>query len=166
MEGEEAESTAVTFRHLALLAQTKSTNEGVWNSLRKAGSITDPTQSLVDRLTRMRSWIASKHFPEEMKINVLQTPNTDALSELNEDERKALFGLAKNLAACPWDSEHIGSAIPQAAKDLGLSPKIGYRAAYTALMGKEKGPRLAPILAEMDQSEIVSLLNECVIFLR
>ena len=166
MEGEEAESTAVTFRHLALLAQTKSTNEGVWNSLRKAGSITDPTQSLVDRLARMRSWIASKHFPEEMKINVLQTPNTDALSELNEDERKALFGLAKNLAACPWDSEHIGSAIPQAAKDLGLSPKIGYRAAYTALMGKEKGPRLAPILAEMDQSEIVSLLNECVIFLR
>ena len=42
-----------------------------------------------------------------------------------------------------------------------LSPKAGYRAAYAALMGKERGPRLAPILAEMDQKKIVELLNAC-----
>ena len=38
---------------------------------------------------------------------------------------------------------------------------MGYRAAYAALMGKERGPRLAPILAEMEQKEIVDLLKAC-----
>jgi lysyl-tRNA synthetase class I len=37
--------------------------------------------------------------------------------------------------------------------------------AYAALMGSEKGPRLAPILAEIDRDEILQLLNACVIVL-
>ncbi|MDE0857451.1 MAG: lysine--tRNA ligase [Candidatus Poseidoniaceae archaeon] len=160
-EGTIAEATAVTFRHLALLAQTKSTDQDVWASLRKAGAINEPNQSLVDRLNRMRAWIASKHFPEEMKISILNLPNDAALQLLDQDDRTVVAALARSLAACSWDAESIGSSIPQAAKDLGLTPKSGYRAAYAALMGKERGPRLAPILAEMNQHEIVSLLNQC-----
>jgi lysyl-tRNA synthetase class 1 len=161
-EGKTAEATAVTFRHLALLAQTKQSDEEVWASLRTAGAIEEPTQSLVDRLKRMRSWIASKHFPLEMKISILEEPNQTALMELNDEQRRVLRALPAALAACAWDAQSIGGAIPQAAKDLELSPKFGYRAAYSALMGKERGPRLAPILAEMNQETIVQLLNECV----
>ena len=161
-EGKTAEATAVTFRHLALLAQTKQSDEEVWASLRTAGAIEEPTQPLVDRLKRMRSWIASKHFPLEMKISILEEPNQTALMELNDDQRQVLRALPAALAACAWDAQSIGGAIPQAAKDLELSPKFGYRAAYSALMGKERGPRLAPILAEMNQETIVQLLHECV----
>ena len=39
---------------------------------------------------------------------------------------------------CPWDAESIGSAIPQSAKDNGISPRSAYRAAYAALMGLEE----------------------------
>ena len=113
----------------------------------------------------MRAWIASKHFPEEMKINILSQPNDAALQQLNKDDRPVVAALAQSLAACNWDAESIGSTIPQAAKDLGLTPKSGYRAAYAALMGKERGPRLAPILAEMNQNQIVSLLNQCALLL-
>ncbi len=161
-EGQTAEATAVTFRHLALLAQTKSTDQGVWDSLRKAGAIAEPTQALIDRLVRMRSWIGSKHFPLEMKISVLEAPHPQALATLDDEEQRVLEALASKLATCTWDAEHIGAAIPQAAKDLDCSPKSGYRAAYAALMGKEKGPRLAPILAEMEQATICALLNDCV----
>ena len=160
-EGTEAEATAVTFRHLALLAQTKSSDEEVWSSLRNAGAIKEPNQSLIDRLMRMRAWIASKHFPLEMKISILEHPNKDALLALSEEERSVLQSLADALTTCKWDAQSIGSAIPQSAKDLQLTPKSGYRAAYAALMGKERGPRLAPILAEMEQSTIVALLQKC-----
>jgi lysyl-tRNA synthetase class 1 len=160
-EGLSAIATAVTFRHLALLAQTKSNDEGVWESLQKAGTIIEPTQSLIDRLARMRAWISSKHFPEEMKISILEAPLPDALMQLNQDERTVLASLTAALEACQWDAPSISSAIPQSAKDLGMSPKSGYRAAYAALMGKERGPRLAPILAEMEQGEIVDLLQAC-----
>lgn len=160
-EGMAAQATAVTFRHLALLAQTKSTDQGVWESLRNAGAITEPTQAMTDRLSRMRAWIASKHFPEEMKISVLSTPNVEALNELSNEEKSVLSSLAVALEQCEWNATNIGSVIPQSAKDLDLSPKMGYRAAYAALMGKERGPRLAPILAEMKQKKIVDLLKAC-----
>lgn len=160
-EGKVAQATAVTFRHLALLAQTKTTDDAVWDSLQHAGAIEQPTQSLIDRLTRMRAWIDSKHFPLEMKISILDAPNHSSLVELNDDERSVLNSLAKALEDCEWNATSIGAAIPQSAKNMELSPKAGYRAAYAALMGKERGPRLAPILAEMDQKKIVELLKAC-----
>jgi lysyl-tRNA synthetase class 1 len=110
---------------------------------------------------RMRAWIDSKHFPLEMKISILDAPNHSALAELNAEERSVLNSLAETLQKCDWNSTSISAAIPQSAKNLELSPKAGYRAAYAALMGKERGPRLAPILAEMDQTKIVELLKAC-----
>ena len=65
------------------------------------------------------------------------------------------------LRNCQWDAESIGSAIPQSAKDNDMSPRTAYRAAYAALMGLERGPRLAPILAEMDKNTILKQLDSC-----
>ena len=156
-----AKATSVSFRHLALLAQTKSSDDAIWQSLVSSGAITEPTKQLQDRLERMRYWISSEHFPEEMKIKILTTPNEQALSLLDDEQKAVLNGLTAALHNCQWDSESIGSAIPQAAKDLGFSPRSAYRAAYAALMGLEKGPRLAPILAEMDKEQIINLLDSC-----
>jgi len=83
------------------------------------------------------------------------------LNELSHEEKSVLSSLAVALEQCEWNATNIGSVIPQSAKDLDLSPKMGYRAAYAALMGKERGPRLAPILAEMKQKKIVDLLKAC-----
>ena len=159
--GEIAKATSVSFRHLALLAQTKSDDDAVWQNLIETGAIKEPTKQLQDRLERMRYWISSEHFPEEMRINILSSPNVQALSQLNDEEKSALIGLTDALRDCQWDAESIGSAIPQSAKDMGLSPRSAYRAAYAALMGLEKGPRLAPILAEMDKNEILMQLDSC-----
>ena len=72
--GEIAKATSVSFRHLALLAQTKPSNDAIWQSLISSGAITEPTIQLQDRLARMRYWISSEHFPEEMKIKILTSP--------------------------------------------------------------------------------------------
>ena len=61
----------VSFRHLALLAQIKSEDSDVWESLRKSGHLEKtPTTALEERLERMRSWINGPHFPEDSKIEI------------------------------------------------------------------------------------------------
>ena len=110
----------------------------------------------------MRYWIQSNHFPDEMRINILTQPNTAMLEALDETERRIMHSLVVALNACEWNADAIGASIPQSAKDLDESPRSAFKVAYAALMGTEKGPRLAPILAEMDRDEILHLLDACV----
>ena len=162
VSGQQVEATAVTFRHLALLAQTKKNDSDVWTSLQASGALKEITPQLQDRLTRMRYWIQSDHFPSEMRINILTEPNNAMLEELDEVERRIMNSLVVSLNTCEWNATAIGASIPQSAKDLDESPRSAFKVAYAALMGTEKGPRLAPILAEMDREEILSLLDACV----
>mgnify|MGYP006154520199 FL=1 len=162
VSGQRIEATAVTFRHLALLAQTKKNDSDVWTSLQASGALENITPQLQDRLNRMRYWIQSNHFPDEMRINILTQPNTAMLEALDETERRIMHSLVVALNACEWNADAIGASIPQSAKDLDESPRSAFKVAYAALMGTEKGPRLAPILAEMDRDEILHLLDACV----
>ena len=162
VSGQEALATAVTFRHLALLAQTKKNDEDVWSSLNSSGAVESITPQLQDRLNRMRHWIGSEHFPEEMRINILEQPSVEMLQRFDADEKKILANMTAALEACEWDAAAIGASIPQAARDLDLSPRSAFKVAYASLMGTEKGPRLAPILAEMEKLEIIALLHACI----
>ena len=152
------ETSTVTFRHLAMLAQTKSKDDDVWTSLDLGSNI---PQSMIDRLHRMRTWIASRHFPDELRITILEEPNSEAIALLDDDNVAILPNLIENLAACDWVASSIQSSISDAAKSLDMSPRHAYRALYLCIMGTERGPRLPTILTELEQSSIVNLLNAC-----
>jgi len=163
ISGQQIQATAVTFRHLALLAQTKNNDADVWASLQASGALEEITPQLQDRLNRMRYWIQSSHFPDEMRINILTKPNLKVLQAFTEEEAIILRALFKELSNCEWNQKEITAAIPKCVETLGVSHKwIAYKVAYLCLMGIEKGPRLAPILAEMDRVEILQLLDDCV----
>ena len=152
------ETSKVTFRHLAMLAQTKSNDEDVWNSLGLAGSV---AQSMIDRLDRMRTWIQSRHFPDELRITILEEPDVEAVGRLDGENLAILPTLVEALEACEWDASSIQSTISNAAKSQDMSPRHAYRALYLCIMGAERGPRLPTILTELDQSTIVNLLRAC-----
>ena len=152
------ETSSVTFRHLALLAQTKSKDDAVWTSLGLDNNI---PQSMIDRLERMRTWIQSRHFPDDLRITILKEPSTDALRLLDEENRAILPRLVEALEVCEWDAANIQSSISNTAKSLETSPRHAYRALYLCIMGTERGPRLPTILAELDRSAIVNLLRAC-----
>ena len=163
ISGQQVQATAVTFRHLALLAQTKNNDADVWASLQASGALEKITPQLQDRLNRMRYWIQSSHFPDEMRINILTKPNLKVIQAFTEEEAVILRALFKELSNCEWNQKGITAAIPRCVETLGVSHKwIAYKVAYLCLMGIEKGPRLAPILAEMNRVEIIQLLNECI----
>ena len=137
-----SENTTVSFRHLAMLAQVKS-DEEIINAIGKKVS---------DRLNRMRNWIKGPHFPEELRIKILDEP----LQGLDT----AIIGKLRNsLIGCNWNSEDIGFSISSCFKENEISPREGYRNLYLAILGVEKGPRLAPILSEIDRDKVIDLLE-------
>ena len=152
------ETATATFRHLAMLAQTKSRDEDVWTSLGLDSRI---SQTMIDRLHRMRTWVKSRHFPDELRITILDEPKSEAIDQLDEDNIAILPVLIETLKACDWDAVAIQSAISSGAKSLDMSPRHAYRALYLCIMGTERGPRLPTILAELDQNSILNLLNAC-----
>ena len=156
-ELDDAAATSISFRHLALLAQIKPVDDDVWSSLRTSGALTEPTPQLVDRLKRMRSWIASDHFPEEMKVNICTSPDRNALANLNEEQRGVLPHLEKALREAPWTTDGITAAFKLAGESAQVGMRDVYRACYALFMASERGPRLAPILSNCDREAILDL---------
>ena len=154
------ETANVTFRHLSLLAQTKTSDELIWQSL-GYDELNKPSEQLVDRLEKMKLWIKSKHLPDEMRISIIDDPKSETFVDISDEETKVLVALKDELSVCKWDVENISNAIPNSAKKNDLSPKIAYKIAYLALMGREKGPRLAPILVEVEQERVVKIIENC-----
>ena len=152
------ETSKVTFRHLAMLAQTKSNDEDVWSSLGLAANV---SQSMIDRLDRMRTWIQSRHFPDELRITILKEPDAEAVGRLDDENLAILPPLISVLEVVEWEASSIQSTISNAAKSQDMSPRHAYRALYLCIMGTERGPRLPTILAEIDQSAVVNLLRAC-----
>ena len=138
----DSQRTSVTFRHLAMLSQVKSDDE----ILESFG------QDLADRLNRMHNWIAGPHFPEELRISVIDEPKGGL-------DRTITNALANSLTNCEWNNEAIGECISTTFKSSDISTKEGYRTLYLAILGVEKGPRLSPILAELDRAHVLKLLG-------
>ena len=159
-ESDEVQSTSVSFRHLALLAQIKPDDEGVWTSLRSSHGLETISGQLQDRLKRMRSWIDSDHFPAEMRVVMLTKPNREALESLTEAQRNVLPHLHATLQDNPWTSEGINAAFKQAGEQCDLGMRDVYRTCYAVFMGTERGPRLAPIIANCDQTTMLALVDD------
>ena len=135
-------SSSVSFRHLAMLAQVKS-DEEIIQSL---------GMDISDKLARMRSWISGAYFPSELRISV----RNELMPGIDSNISSAL---AKSLGDCDWNPKAIGESISSCFKDNEISPKEGYRNLYLAILGVEKGPRLAPILSELERSRVLDLLG-------
>jgi lysyl-tRNA synthetase class I len=125
-----------------MLAQVKNDEEIL-------GTIGD---SLSDRLSRMQSWINGPHFPEELRISVLNEQHSGL-------EPSIIAALSNSISNCEWNPKSIGEAISSAFKDNQIDSKEGYRTLYLAILGVEKGPRLAPILAEIERNHVLKLLG-------
>jgi lysyl-tRNA synthetase class 1 len=154
-------ATSVSFRHLALLAQIKTSDAEVWSSLAESHDVGEPTDELRDRLRRMRTWIDSTHFPEEMRISVLPMPSKQALEALSPELRPVIKHLHAALSDHPWTNEGITAAFKFAAESSQTSMRQVYRTCYAVFMGQERGPRLGPILANCDRTTMLDLTLAC-----
>ena len=135
-------SSNISFRHLALLAQVKSDNE----IIETIGT------GNIGKLERMKNWINGPYFPEELKITIAERP----IPGLDKSISNSLH---KVFSKCNWDIDGITEAIKSAIKDDQIPPRDCYRTLYTAIIGKEKGPKIAPIISELSREKVLSLLQ-------
>ena len=135
-------SSSVSFRHLALLAQVKSDNEIIE---------TIGTEN-IGKLERMKNWINGPYFPEQLKITIAEQP----ISGLDKSISNSLHRV---FSKCNWDIDGITEAIKSAIKDDQIPPRDCYRTLYTAIIGKEKGPKIAPIISELSRDKVLTLLQ-------
>jgi len=135
-------STGTTFRHLALLAQVKSDDE----VLQIIGG------DQVSKLTRMRNWIKGPHFPDDLKIQISEKP-AEGL------DKEIVQSLNNSLSSCNWTEDGIVSAIKEVISEDSINARDCYRTLYMAILGKEKGPKIAPIISELDREKVLDLLR-------
>jgi lysyl-tRNA synthetase class I len=158
--GEEAVSESVSFRHLAMLAQIRTVDDDVFTSLRESGMIDEVTESLKERLHRMRYWISSQHFPEEMKIQLQSNLSDEFLASRTVEDQRIYSEMKVLFESIPWKSDELQSIFGQVSQTSGIAIRDVYRASYMLFLDSEKGPRLAPILEAWNREGVLDLLEQ------
>jgi len=156
-----AESIAgVSFRHLSMLAQIKSNDDDIWNSLRKSGHLQgEAGNSLAGRLRRMRNWIGGAYFPDAAKIEILLNVSDEARENLTEEQVGFLSALGAALSDCEWSEGEIGNCIKSVASETGVGGRNAYVALYWTILGKSHGPKASSLIAEMNRASVISLIK-------
>jgi lysyl-tRNA synthetase class 1 len=104
------------------------------------------------RLTRAKQWI-EEFAPEQYKF-IVQEKVPAEVKELSKEEKKALNKLSDIIGTKKWKEKELESAIYEFAKE-ELTPKQLFRSAYLALLGKERGPRLAQFVLSLDRKFVL-----------
>ena len=158
--GESIRTDKVTFRHLALLAQIKSNDKEVMQSLFQSNLLNDlenPPKELIDKLTKMRNWINSDHFPNEQRISI--NLEYDGNTKLSDNEIEFLKLFSSELNNCELSVDDINNAIRNSSKKLEFKLREAFKLLYLLFLKKERGPKLATILCEINKSDIQSCIS-------
>ena len=158
-QGLQSTSQSVSFRHLSMVAQIRSSDEEVFQSLIDSNMIDSITPTLIDRLSRMRYWISTHHFPEEMKIQVQSNLHQQFLEHYQPEHGLIYVAMSDQLRAIEWSTDTIQSTFKEIAQQTGVAMKEIYRACYLLVLGVQKGPRIGPILEAMGQQAALQLLE-------
>ena len=150
----------VSFRHLSMLAQIKSSDDDVWASLRKSGHLdAEPSEALTGRLRRMRSWSEGPHFPEAARIEIRTMVSEEVRANLTDIQSKFLSTFGKDLTECQWTDEAIANLIRTVASDLGIDSRDAYVSLYLIILGRNHGPKVSSIIFEIGKSSILKLIG-------
>jgi lysyl-tRNA synthetase class 1 len=109
-------------------------------------------------LEKARIW-AEKYAPEADRIVVQENIDRNAVSILSPAQRKALREFGEKLKAQRTEKQ-IFDACFEAAKSSGLKPQEFFQAAYLAILGRERGPRLASLILSAGREKIAQLLEK------
>ena len=115
----------------------------------------------VERLkTRCRcawTWITT-FAPEDFRFSVA-TADTPKV-QLDEAGLKAVRALGAKVAS--WDGKDekdLSQLIYDAAAEAGVENTVLFTATYSALIGKEKGPKLAGFMNTIGKERVVEILS-------
>ncbi|MBP50513.1 MAG: hypothetical protein CMA68_00295, partial [Euryarchaeota archaeon] len=76
-----------------------------------------------------------------------------------KEEASFIALLSERLEKCEWSEDSIGAAIREVATECGLGNRQAYVSLYLVILGRDYGPRISSIMAEMDRSSLTEMLS-------
>lgn len=156
------------YTHMAILAQILP--EDRWGDeairrLQRSGHL--PQEPSVFDLERVRSLLprarrwAELYAPEYMRIRVLEELPAEIVERIPAGMREKLRGLGEKLAGLEeWSEDAIKQAMIEHTRGWGSGErKEFYRYFYLVFVGRESGPRAAPLLSLLDREFVVKRLT-------
>lgn len=148
-------SYQVPFRHLCNLLQIHSGNID-----KVISTFTDILPDQVERLrTRCKcawTWITT-FSPEDFRFALAQA--SDPLADVGSDGIKSIKALVSQLEGWDGADETISQRIYDAAEAAGVETTVLFTAVYQALIGKEKGPKLALFIKTIGKQKALEILK-------
>ncbi len=132
----------VPFTHLVMLVQIARDDSEVLEMLKKTGHPT--AGKAVERMKYAREWIKGPYAPEDHRIMVAPALPKEAAEGLGPEQKRALIEMAETVV-------EAGREIDMGAisEKTGLEARKIFEAAYLAILGKPKGPRLVQLLSAL-----------------
>jgi lysyl-tRNA synthetase class 1 len=141
------------FKHCAELISIYGKPETALKGVKEKLSKADKERYLAI-LRCAKSW-TEKYAPGEYRFTLNETA-PDA--KLTEKQRAALRELGEEIFNADNEDELV-EIFKEIAKGNGLETKDFFRACYLVLIGRERGPRLAPFIMAADREKIAKLLQ-------
>jgi len=150
---------AVSFAHLSLLCQIKPEDAGVLDLLAASHGIDPTDERILERIARMRNWIASDFFPQESRIQLLESHTAEWKASLSEEDRQLLSAIRAFLVDIEWAPDAIQQNLPDVAKALELPVRNAFRLTYESLLGRSRGPKAGTLLSAFEREDVLATLD-------
>jgi lysyl-tRNA synthetase class 1 len=164
-------AVAVPFRTLSSVADvTAGSAELISRIIESSGFPHDSVDDLEPRLSKAMQWTV-EHVPADERTTVRETPDTERLSSLSEDEELWLRIFLDRLPSEP-DLDAVTSVVygvPKVARGLGFEDaptdqvkadqKDFFRLLYHLLVSADRGPRLPTLVLALGPERVRRLLG-------
>jgi lysyl-tRNA synthetase class 1 len=114
---------------------------------------------LIRRAECAKNWL-SEFAPEQFTFQIQTTVDAETVAELAENQRQALRDVRVALLEKEWNDKELHEYFYTIIEKNGLSVKDFFKACYTVLIGKTKGPQLASFILTIGQDRVAELLKE------
>jgi lysyl-tRNA synthetase class 1 len=147
----------ITFRHISTILQIKSLDINQTLDFFKDEIKNDTDRKkLLTRITCVKNWL-ELYADEQFKFAVRDEKDEDFISTLSDQEQKALLML-KTAVEQNHDEESLSTAIFAVPKELDMNMKEFFTLSYKAIIGKDRGPKLASFILEIGNDKVARLL--------
>lgn len=146
------------FRHLTLIVQiAKHDIKKAAEHFKEHAKNEFDKKRLKTRLQCAKNWL-EKHAPDEFKFSIQE--KISAAVTLNQKQKDAVHTLAQKLAEKTYDAAALHGEFYTICKEKGIETQEFFTAMYNILINKNKGPRLANFIIEIDQDIVLELLKK------
>ena len=142
----------IPYNMLARMLEIVPNRELVIKIFQKTGHLPakltkEQEKEINERITRVNNWVRD-HIKEEKPI-----------VQLTDKQKRALHQLANELKK-EWGEKELLARLYEIARENNLKSSDFFKGAYLAILGSERGPRLAPLILAIGKERVAKLLKK------